>query len=157
MVIANCIFDGNRAGVYGGAVFANAQNAITFGTLGPTSFTHNAAGRAGGAVYSQSGNTLTALGDVTFSQNSCFDPTSTAFSALQFCAGGALAVYQSNVVLLGKTQFLSNTAFHGGALHMAASALTLGPKELTLTSNRARSGSAMYMTSSSTSFVNITR
>ena len=154
VVISDCIFTDNRAGVYGGAVFANFQNSITFGTLGaPTSFTHNTAGRAGGAVYSQSGNTLTALGDVTFNQNSCFDPTSTA---LQFCAGGALAVYQSNVALLGTTRFLLNTATHGGALHMAASVLTLGSKEVTLTSNSALSGSAMYMASSSSSLVTIT-
>ena len=133
----------NVAGRSGGAVATNTINTMSISTS--TSFVHNSAGTDGGAIFSNANNTINSVSGTTmlFSQNTCKG------------RGGALAMNAGSIVTInGTTTFDSNYATRqGGAISISASSLVLGPSPITFINNSAVSGSAMYLTSSSTSSV----
>ena len=135
----------NVAGRAGGAIAMNTINTMSISTS--FSFVHNSAGTDGGAIHSKGNNTFSSLfgSTVTFSRNTCMG------------RGGALAMNAGSIVTFdGTTTFDSNYAQRqGGAIAVSASSLVLGPSVITFIKNSALSGSAMYLTSSSTSSVDI--
>ena len=135
----------NVAGRSGGAVGMNTANSMSLSAL--TSFVHNSAGTDGGAISTNASNTITSLIESTimFTKNTCMG------------RGGALAINAGTIITFNSdTTFESNYALHqGGAIAVSDSSLVLGSKTITFINNSAISGSAMYLTSSSTSSINL--
>ena len=142
----------NQAALDGGGIYANNLNVFS---LVSARLVNNVAGGSGGAIAMNTintmsisaSNTITSLitSTVSFTHNTCKG------------RGGALAMNTGSIVTInGTTIFDSNYAQHeGGAIAVSASSLTLGPSAITFINNSALSGSAMYLTSSSTSSVDI--
>ena len=138
-------FVGNHAGTAGGAISMNTINAMSLNTL--TSFVQNSAGTDGGAIFSNASNTVNfvSASTIAFSKNTCIG------------RGGAFAMNTGSTVIFNSTTtFDSNYAQRqGGAIAVVDSSLVLGPNAITFVNNNALSGSAIYLTSSSTSSVTI--
>ena len=135
----------NIAGRSGGAITMNIVNTMSISTS--TSFVHNSSGTDGGAICFNANNTITSLvgNTITFSRNTCKG------------RGGALAMNTGSVVTFnGTATFNSNYAQRqGGAIAVSASSLAFGPGAIKFVNNSALSGSAVYLTSSSTSSVSL--
>ena len=145
ITIDSTIFGNNRASATGGAIALNTGNTLSISTS--SNFDYNSAGTDGGAIFSNASNTITSVfgSIVAFSRNTCKG------------RGGALTMNAGSIVTFnGTTTFDSNYAQRqGGAIAVSASALVLGPSAITFINNSALSGSAMYLTSSSTSSVSL--
>ena len=139
--IDSTVFTTNRASAAGGAIVMNTINTMSISNL--TRFDLNSAGADGGAIFSNANNTITTFGITTFARNICKG------------RGGALAINTGSIATFnGTTTFDSNYAqSQGGAIAISSSSLVLGPSAIKFINNSALSGSAIYLTSSSTSSV----
>jgi predicted outer membrane repeat protein len=151
--ITSAMFAWNIAGAAGGAVALNTSTALVVlpaaGDTGAgTVFAHNVAVTEGGAVCLGTSSSLSTLGSVVFDANRC-----TASSG----RGGAVSVNTLSTVTVGAAASFSSNSVrgYGGALFVTASALVLGPLDVSFTNNSAASGSAVYVSSSSTSAVTL--
>lgn len=124
-VITDCVFIGNNAEVYGGAVYNNNKSNPQFGSC---SFTRNTGGIFGGAVYNNV--------ECAPVMSNC------VFTGNQAHQGGALANRDGSNATITTCTFTGNTAGYGGAVYNNASAP--GITGCTITGNIAVYGGGIY-------------
>jgi predicted outer membrane repeat protein len=158
----------NSANVHGGAVYADFLNSFTFNgsriahniakehggavflsqSNGPVTLIHTkvernqAVGGSGGAVYADTSRNIIQLESTSFALNTAH------------AMGGAVAVMGGNTlnITAGSCAFTSNSVRvgYGGAIYVASSAVAVGGATVAFVNNSAVSGSALYLSSSST-------
>ena len=158
----------NTADFYGGAVYADFLNSFTFNR---SRLMYNRAMQHGGAVFMSQSNRPVALINTTVERNQAvggsggavyvdtslngveLQSTSLSFNTAG-AMGGAMAfmAYNTLDITAGSCLFTSNRAVggFGGAVYVSASAVVVGPSTVSFTNNSAESGSALYLSSSST-------
>ena len=107
----------------------------------------------GNATFSSNFGTLLAIySNITFSGIVAFTNNiqlhTTTAQSVNFQDGGALSLFQSNVIFSGQSLFESNRAENGGAVHSIESNLFVGGS-MTLAQNQAlRNGGGIYLSQS---------
>jgi predicted outer membrane repeat protein len=151
--VSTTAFARNSAGAAGGAVAMNSNSGLNVQpaaayTDAVTVFAHNSAVTEGGAIFLGASNTLSTYGPVVFDENMCTGSGG---------RGGAVSVNTLSTVTVGAAASLSSNGVrgYGGALSVTASALAFGPHNVSFVNNSAASGSALYLSSSSTSAVTL--
>ena len=153
-------FSNNKAEVAGAVLVAAATTIKCYGYLLVTENSANEFGVMylsecnvffqGNATFSNNSGTLLAIySNITFSELVAFTSnTQQHTTSVNFQDGGALSLFQSNVVFNGVCIFESNHAKNGGAIHSIESKLFVGGN-MTLAYNQAtRNGGGIYLSQS---------
>lgn len=118
LIIDNSLFDENRAGANGGAVFCTrgAAHPATVSVTGDTRFIDNA-GRHGGAIYLFRGCSLSLFGDPVFEDNLAAENG----GAIATEANDGGSAVRNGIAIHGGARFADNLAGgRGGALSISA-------------------------------------